>query len=76
VEQLEEKHFIETEHTNVFTKSGMKRNGNLKYTLRPIQEAIEYYYQMQLKVLIHEQAKAEANQRLDEYNRKRGRRAG
>ena len=76
VEQLEEKHFIKTEHTNVFTKSGMKRNGNLRYTICPIQEAVEYYYLLQLEVLIHEQEKAEANRRLDKYNRKRGRRAG
>ena len=76
VEMLEEKRFITTEHTQVFIKNGMKRNGNLRYTIRPIQEAVEYYYQMQFETMAREQAKADAKRRLDEFDRKRERRAG
>ena len=76
VEQLEEKHFIKTEHTNVFTKNGMKRNGNLKYTIRPIQEAMECYHQLQFETMAREQAKADAKRRLEEFDRKHGSRAG
>ena len=49
VGQLGEKSFITTEPTSVFTKDGMKRNGNLLYTLLPIQGAIDTYYQQQFQ---------------------------
>ena len=73
---LEQKHFITTEYTEVFTKKGEKRNGNLRYTIRPIEEASEYYYQLQLEAAAYEQAKVHAKQRLEEYDRKHGHRAG
>jgi len=76
VELLEQKHFIKTEYTNVFTKDGMKRNGNLRYTINPIGEVVEYYHQIQMEKLAREQAKAETKRRLEEYDRKRGCRAG
>ena len=72
VGQLEEKRFITTEYTKGFKQDGKKYNGNLRYTLRPIQEALDYFYEKQFKKAAHEQAKAEAKRRLDEYNRKRG----
>ena len=49
VGQLEEKSFITTEPTSVITKTGMKRNGNLLYTILPIQTAVEAYYEKQLR---------------------------
>ena len=49
VGQLEKKSFISTEPTSVFTKDGMKRNGNLLYTILPIQGAINAYYRQQSK---------------------------
>ncbi len=49
VGQLEEKSFITAEPTSVFTKDGMKRNGNLLYTILPIQGAIDTYYQQQFQ---------------------------
>ena len=42
VDKLCEKQLIEVEYTYVFTKDGEKRNGNLMYTILPIQEAINY----------------------------------
>ena len=41
VAELEEKCLIYTEPTEVILKNGKKRNGNLKYTIRPIREALE-----------------------------------
>ena len=76
VEMLEQKHFITTEHTKVLMKNGQKRNGNLRYTVCPIAEAVEYYYQMQLEAAAREQAKEEVKRRLEEYDRNRGYRAG
>lgn len=48
---LEENGFIQTEPTSIITKSGMKWNGNLRYTIRPIQEAIEQNYAKQMAQL-------------------------
>ncbi len=45
---LTEKGFISIESTSVITKSGLKRNGSLRYTIRPIQEVVELYHQRQL----------------------------
>lgn len=45
---LEERVLIQTEPTTVFTKSGQKRNGSLLYTIRPIQEALDLFYERQM----------------------------
>ena len=45
---LAEKGFIEIEPTSIITKSGQKRNGSNRYTIRPIQEAVNLYHQRQL----------------------------
>ena len=41
VAELEEKSLIYTESTEVVLKNGKKRNGNLKYKIRPIRDALE-----------------------------------
>ena len=51
VRMLEERGLITTEPTEVITKTGEKRNGNLLFTLRPIQEVIDQYYDRQLEEL-------------------------
>ena len=48
---LGERGFISVEPTSVITKSGQKRNGTLRYTIRPIREAVELYHQRQLHTL-------------------------
>ena len=48
IDGLVEKQLITTEPTTVITKKGQKHNGTLLYTIRPIQEAVEYRYQQQL----------------------------
>ncbi len=45
------KGFIRIENTSVITKPGLKRNGSLHYTIRPIQEVVELYHQRQLHKL-------------------------
>ena len=51
IRQLEERGLITTEPTEVLTKSCGRRNGNLLFTLRPIQEVIDQYYDRQLEEL-------------------------
>lgn len=48
---LEERGLITTESTEVITKTGEKRNGNLLFTLRPVQEVIDKHYARQLQEL-------------------------
>ena len=70
VRELEDKCLIYTEPTEVILKDGKKRNGNLKYTIRPIQDAIEHYHHEQMKNVNEVAARAKAQKMLDEYNRK------
>lgn len=49
--RLEERGLIAIEPTEVVTKTGEKRNGNLLFTLRPIQEVIDQHYDRQLAEL-------------------------
>ena len=51
IRKLDERGIIATETTEVTTKAGEKRNGNLRYTLRPIQEVIDEYYDRQMEEL-------------------------
>ena len=48
VKSLEDKYLITTEHTMVTLKSGRKQNGNLLYTIRPIEEAKDHFYRQQM----------------------------
>lgn len=49
--QLEEKRLIDVEPTKVRTKEGMVRNGTLQFTIRPIQEAVNYKLEKDLSAL-------------------------
>lgn len=51
IRQLEERGFLTAEPTEVITKSHGKRNGNLRFTLRPPQEIVEDFYDQQLAEL-------------------------
>ena len=50
VHSLEEKGLITTEHTSVITQEGIKRNGNLKYQILPIQCAVDEFYRKQIMI--------------------------
>lgn len=67
VDKLCEKQLIEVEYTYVYTKNGEKRNGNLMYTIRPIQEAINYDFEKQLEKNAIEFKKAELEKKFQEY---------
>ena len=51
VDTLAEKGLICTEPTSVLRRSGIKKNGNLRYTIRPIREAIEIFHARQLSAV-------------------------
>ena len=51
IRQLEEKQLINVEPTKVRTKSGEVRNGTLQFTIRPIQEAVDYKLERDLAAL-------------------------
>ena len=51
VRLLEERGLIVTEHTEIITRRGIKRNGNLLYTLIPMHEVMERFYERQLTAL-------------------------
>ena len=51
VDALAEKGLICTEPTSVLMRSGIKKNGNLRYTLRPIREAVEIFHARQLSAV-------------------------
>lgn len=59
VDSLIEKQLITAEPTSVITQKGEKRNGNLRYTIRPIAEAVERYYEQQL-IRLHEETRHQA----------------
>ncbi len=48
---LADKGLISTEDTSVFTKTGLKHNGSLLYTVQPIQEVLDAHHQNQLQEL-------------------------
>ena len=50
VRQLEEKGLIYTEQTIMQSKDGKPLNGNLLYTICPIQAAVEAFYERQLSM--------------------------
>ena len=61
VDGLVEKQLIYTEPTTVTLQDGTKRNGNLLYTIRPIQEAKEYSVEQQAKA--NEKARLKAQKK-------------
>ena len=50
VDALVEKQLIYVEPTTVTTQDGSVRNGNLLYTIRPLEAALEYHLEQQMKV--------------------------
>ena len=51
IRQLEDKRLINVEAAKVRTKTGKVRNGTLRFTIRPIQEAIDYKLERELATL-------------------------
>ena len=70
VRSLEDRCLISTEQTTVTLKSGKKQNGNLLYTIRPIQEAVDHFNAEQLRKAEREMARLQIERKLKEYDRK------
>lgn len=70
IDGLVAKQLITTEPTTVITKKGQKHNGTLLYTIRPIQEAVEYHYEQQMIRLNEEMQRQTIMAKLAEYDRK------
>ena len=51
VVELEEQGLVVTEPTSIVTSDGRKRNGSLRYTILPIQNAVDLHNQRQLRQL-------------------------
>ena len=51
VAELEGQGLVVTEPTSITTRDGRKRNGTLRYTILPIQNAVDLYNQQQLRQL-------------------------
>ena len=62
--ELEDKHLIRTEPTTVVTRDGRKRNGTLRYYIRPIQEAVDHYHERKLCQLELDTERQRAQDRL------------
>ena len=57
IRSLEERDLLVTEPTQVTTKDGRKRNGNLLFTIRPIQFALKQDYDRQMRRLEEDAAR-------------------
>ena len=66
VRLLEERGFIVTEHTKIITKNGIKKNGNLLYTIIPLQKILEQYYEQQFNALERTTERRKAQAKLTE----------
>lgn len=66
VHLLEERGFIVTEHTKIITKNGMKKNGNLLYTIIPLQKVMEQHHEQQFNALERAAERRKAQAKLAE----------
>ena len=69
VDMLCGKDLICVQPTQITKKDGRRLNGNLEYTIRPIQEAIDSYYERQMRELERVQKEQLLKQRMLEYER-------
>ena len=54
----------------VKAKNGRYCNGSLRYTIRPIQDAIDYFDEQQMRKLQAEMARRNAEKALERYDAK------
>ncbi len=69
VDNLCAKRLIDIAYTDIYTKDGKKLNGNLMYTIRPIQEAIDYELEKLYEKKELERRKAEIEKKFNKYMR-------
>ena len=66
VRLLEERYLIITERTSIITRRGIKKNGNLLYTIIPIQKVMEQHYEQQFHALERTTERRKVQARLAE----------
>ena len=66
VRLLEERGLIITEHTKIITKNGIKKNGNLLYTIIPLQKVMEQHHEQQFNALERAAERRKAQAKLAE----------
>ena len=71
VKLLEKKRLISTEPTRIKAKNGRYYNGSLRYTIRPIQDAIDYFEEQEMQHLVQEKIRREREEALQRYDEKR-----
>jgi predicted transcriptional regulator len=72
VDMLCGKELISVEPTKITLKDGRRMNGNLEYTILPIQNAVDSYYDRQMRALERVQNEQLLKQRMLEYERLKG----
>lgn len=65
VAELEEQGLVVTEPTSIVTSDGHKRNGSLRYTILPIQNAVDLHNQRQLRQLEETTERMRAAKKLE-----------
>lgn len=68
VRSLENKHLISTEYTTIITKDGRTRNGSLLYTILPIKDALQYYYETKFREISDEKLRNKIKEKLRRFN--------
>lgn len=68
VRSLENKHLISTEYTTITTKDGRMRNGSLLYTIRPIKDALQHYYEIKFREIADEKLRRKIEEKLRRLN--------
>ena len=68
---LREKRLIATENTEIVTRHGETRNGTLRYTILPVEEALRHYYAQQMQALETAADQEKIRKKLAANDRKR-----
>ena len=71
IEMLERKGLISTEQTDIYTKKYGKMNGSLKFTILPIKNVADAYFERQIRAQQAKIAAEEALRRYDERHKKK-----
>ena len=72
VRGLEEKGLIRTERTKVLSRDGKILNGNLLFTICPIQAAVQAFYEQQLSMADLEMERYQARRRIAQLHKREG----
>lgn len=72
VRSLEEKELIRTQRTKVLSRDGKTLNGNLLFTICPIQAAVQAFYERQLSMADLEMERYQARQRIAQLHKREG----